>query len=175
MRKNSIGAVAPLLSVLFVLFSLSASPQSSVTITGNVSNSNGNDRVPAVSVTIKGSSAGTFTDDRGNFRLTTTQSLPLVLVFSSIGFELQEVSVSSASQPLHIVLKPTSTLGTEVVVAASRVPERIMESPVSVERVGQGAIRTSPAPDYYDVIRRAEGRGCDVFQSYFHVHYHPGV
>jgi len=163
MRKNSIGAVAPLLSVLFVLFSLSASPQSSVTITGNVSNSNGNDRVPAVSVTIKGSSAGTFTDDRGNFRLTTTQSLPLVLVFSSIGFELQEVSVSSASQPLHIALKPASTLGTEVVVAASRVPERIMESPVSVERVGQGAIRTSPAPDYYDVIRQL--KGVDVTSS----------
>jgi outer membrane receptor protein involved in Fe transport len=163
MRKNSIRAVAPLLSVLFVLFSLFAFPQSSVTITGNVSNANGNDRVPAVSVTVKGSSAGTFTDDRGNFRLTTVQSLPLVLVFSSIGFELQEVSVSSASQPLHISLKPASTLGTEVVVAASRVPERIMESPVSVERVGTAAIRSSPAPDYYDVIRQV--KGVDVTSS----------
>jgi len=163
MRKNSIGAVAPLLLVLCSLFSLSAFPQSSVTITGNVSNANGNDRVPAVSVTVKGSSAGTFTDDRGNFRLTTVQSLPLVLVFSSIGFELQEVSVSSASHPLHIALKPASTLGTEVVVAASRVPERIMESPVSVERVGVAAIRNSPAPDYYDVIRQV--KGVDVTSS----------
>jgi len=144
-------------AILLILCSISAFPQSSVTITGNVTNANSNERVPAVSVTIKGASAGTFTDDRGNFKLTTTQTLPLTLVFSSVGFEMQEVAVNSASAPLHIAFKPTSILGTEVVVAASRVPERILESPVSIERVGAAAIRNAPIADYYDIMRSIKG------------------
>lgn len=148
---------------LFTLFSLPAFSQSSITITGNVTNANSNEHVPAVSVTIKGSTSGTFTDDRGNFKLVTTQSLPITLVFSSIGFEWQEVSVSSASQPLHVAFKPTSILGTEVVVAASRMPERLLESPVSIERVGAAAIRNTPATDYYDIIRSL--KGVDVTSS----------
>ena len=160
MRKTQI-----LLAVIafMLLFSFQVFSQSSVTITGNVTNAGSNERVPAVSVTIKGSTSGTFTDDRGNFKLTTTQSLPLTLVFSSIGFELQEVPVSNVSQPLHISFKPSSLLGTEVVVAASRVPERILESPVSIERVGAAAIRNTPATDYYDIMRTI--KGVDVTSS----------
>ena len=52
------------------------------TITGNVRNSLNKDVVPAVSVTVKGTNAGTFTDEKGNFRFTTDQKSPLTLVFS---------------------------------------------------------------------------------------------
>ncbi len=70
--------------------------QTPATITGNVHNVL-KEAVPAVSVTIKGSRGGTFTDDRGNFKLTTTQQPPFVLVFTSVGFEPQEVTVNDAS------------------------------------------------------------------------------
>ncbi|HXB91266.1 MAG TPA: TonB-dependent receptor [Puia sp.] len=148
---------------LFALFSFTAFSQTTVTITGNVHNAIDKEKVPAVSVIIKGTSSGTFTDDRGNFRLTTTHSLPVVLVFSSVGFETKEVSVDNASAPVQVEFQPASGLGTEVVVAASRVPERILESPVSIERVGGAAIRNSPAPDYYDIIRTI--KGVDVTSS----------
>ena len=39
-------------------------------ISGNVKNSNTQESASAVSVTIKGSTAGTFTDDKGNFSIT---------------------------------------------------------------------------------------------------------
>ena len=142
---------------VYAFLSVTAFSQSSVTITGNVHNALSKERIPAVSVTIKGSSAGTFTDDRGNFRLTTTRQPPFTLVFSSIGFESQEVAVDNASTPIQVEFRPASLLGTEVVVSASRVPERILESPVSVERVGSAAIRSSPATDYYNVIRTLKG------------------
>lgn len=141
----------------FIFCSFFAFSQSSVTITGNVHNLVSKDKVPAASVTIKGTGTGTFTDDRGNFRLTTTQSPPFTLIFSSIGFETQEVVVVDATHPLQIDFKPASSLGAEIVVSASRVPERILESPVSIERVGSAAIRNSPATDYYNVIRTVKG------------------
>src|SRR5258708_9191512 len=106
--------------------SIAASAQSTVTITGNVHNLVNKETVPAVSVTIKGTGIGTFTDDKGNFRLTTDRKPPFILVFSSIGFEPQEVSVNDAATPVKAEFKPTSSLGTEVVVSASRVPERIL-------------------------------------------------
>ncbi|MHA4810243.1 TonB-dependent receptor [Flavitalea flava] len=144
-----------------IAFAQSSPP--STTISGNVHNSLNKETVPAVSVTIKGSGAGTFTDDKGNFKITTVQSLPLVLVFSSVGFETQEVSLSDAAHPVQVEFKPASSLGVEVVVSASRVPERILESPVSIERVGAAAIRNSPATDYYNVIRTV--KGVDVTSS----------
>jgi hypothetical protein len=49
----------------------------SYTITGTIRNSTNKDVVPAVSVAIKGSSIGTFSDEKGNFKLVTTQRPPL--------------------------------------------------------------------------------------------------
>jgi outer membrane receptor protein involved in Fe transport len=50
-----------------------------------------------------------------------------------------------------------SILGQEVVVAASRTPERILESPVSIERYGQAAIRETAAPSFYDALNNLKG------------------
>jgi outer membrane receptor protein involved in Fe transport len=152
MRK-SFRSLAALL--FFCVLSLAAVSQT--TISGNVRNSLNKDVVPAVSVTIKGSSTGTFTDEKGNFKLTTTQAPPIVLVFSSIGFESQEVTVTSASDNVQVDFVPSSTLGVEVVVSASRVPERILESPVSIERVNLASIRNTAATSYYDIFRNIKG------------------
>src|SRR5262245_48264987 len=107
--------------VLLAFFSIAATAQN--TITGNVRNATTKENVPAVSVGIKGTGVGTFTDEKGNFRLTFSQPLPVTLVFTSIGFDAQEVTVSSASSPVQVDFVPGSSLGLEVVVSASRVPE----------------------------------------------------
>ena len=56
------------------MFSFTAFAQT-VTITGNVKNSNSKETVPAVSVAIKGTSVGTYTDDNGNFSISTSAKL----------------------------------------------------------------------------------------------------
>ena len=67
------------------------------TITGNIKNSSSKETVSAVSVTVKGSTEGTFTDDNGNFKLTVNKKLPLTLVVTSIGFDPKEINVTSSS------------------------------------------------------------------------------
>ncbi|MBC7850344.1 MAG: TonB-dependent receptor [Chitinophagaceae bacterium] len=153
MRKS----FRPWIALLGMCFlSLCAFAQT-VTISGNVRNSTNKDVVPAVSISIKGASGGTFTDEKGNFRLTTSQPLPLTLIITSIGFEAQEVTVSSASDNVQVEFVPGSSLGVEVVVSASRVPERILESPVSIERISIANIRNTPATSYYDIFRNVKG------------------
>jgi hypothetical protein len=135
----------------------SALAQGSTVLSGTVKNTKSREGLSAISVTVKGGTAGTYTDDKGNFKFTTTQKLPLTLVFSSIGFTSKEVVVNTAGQNLDVDLSPSFTLGEEVVVAASRVPERILESPVSIERIGTTAIRNTPASNYYDMLTNLKG------------------
>lgn len=126
-------------------------------ITGNVRQSVNKEVIPAVSITIKDGTAGTYTDEKGNFRLTTNQKPPFTLIISSIGFEPQEVLVNNAGDMVQIDFVPASTLGVEVVISASRVPERILESPVSIERISSANIRNTPSTGYYDMLKHIKG------------------
>lgn len=149
------------ISYLMALFlscvlTIAASAQNNV-VNGSIQNATTGEKVAAVSVTVKGADQGTFSDDKGNFRLSTSQKYPLTLIVSSIGYEQQEVTVSSAGQSIAVSLKPANALGQEVVVSATKVATKILESPVSIERVSTAQIRNAPAATYYDMLRGLKG------------------
>lgn len=141
--------------LMAVLFSIAANAQS-VTVTGTVRNESSKESVPSVSVRIKGTDQGTYTDPNGAFSLKVTK-LPVTLVFTSIGYLDQELTVSDASKPVSIDFKVNSALGQEVVVAATRAPQRIIESPVTVERMSSSTIRSNPAATYYEGLANLKG------------------
>jgi outer membrane receptor protein involved in Fe transport len=138
------------------MFSFAALAQS-VTISGTVKNSTTKEGVPAVSVTIKSTSQGTYTNDKGFFSISTTAKLPVTLVFSSVGFEAKEINVTNASNALEVDLVQVSILGQEVVMAAARTPQRILEAPVTIERLSSSALRNAAVPNYYEAIANLKG------------------
>jgi len=142
--------------LITALFSLQALAQT-VTISGTVRNSTSKEGVPAVSIVIKGTSTGTYTDDKGAFSFSSSAKLPLTLVFTSVGFELKEVEVSNATSALEIDLVSVSTLGQEVVVAANRTPQRIIDAPVTIERLSSSALRNAATPSYYEALNNLKG------------------
>ena len=142
--------------LIAALFSLQALAQT-VTIKGTVRNSTSKESVPAVSVTIKGTSNGTYTDDKGDFSISTSAKLPIILVFTSVGFESKEVNVSDAAASVNVDFVAVSTLGQEVVVAAARQQQRIIDAPVTVERLSSSALRNSPVPNYYEALTNLKG------------------
>lgn len=152
MRRSRYGLLA-----LGTVMCISAVAQQSTTVTGSIKNSQTKEPISAVSISIKGGTAGTFTDDKGNFRFSTVQKLPFTIVISSVGYTTKEVSVTSNNQVVNADLDVSFTLGEEVVVAASRVAERILESPVSIERISNNAIRNTAAVNYYDMITNLKG------------------
>ncbi len=134
-------------------------------ISGKVKNEKTGEPVPAVSITVKSSYEGTFTSDKGAFTLQIDKSFPLTIVFSSIGYSTQEITLTYADSALDINLTPESTLGQEVVIAATRTPTRIMESPVTIEHISAAQMRKTPGADYYDVLDHL--KGVDVTSSSF--------
>ena len=125
-------------------------------ITGNVSNAQAKESISAATILVKGGTEGTFSNEKGNFSIT-VNTLPATLVISSIGFETIEVNVVNPELALVVKLKPSVQLGQDVVISASRVPEKILESPVSIERVNAAALRASSSANYYDIVQTLKG------------------
>ena len=120
-------------------------------ITGSITDSN-KQPIPGANVKVIGDSSGTTSDSDGNFKLSTSANLPFKLEVTSIGYEKKNVSVTSNNQKVTVVLGDEETKLNEIVVSASRTPERVIESPVTIERMGLQQIKNSTAATYYDGI-----------------------
>lgn len=65
-----------------------------------------------------------------------------------------------AQQVKPVVPVPDTTkviLGQEVVISATRTPQRILESPVSIERVSGASVAEAPALSFYDALNNLKG------------------
>jgi outer membrane receptor protein involved in Fe transport len=139
------------------IFSIAALAQN-VTISGTVRNSTTKESAPSVSITVKGTNQGTFTNERGEFRLTVAK-LPAILQFTSIGFDSTEVTVNSASEIITVDLVPseTITISQVIVYGGTRTGQKYLESPVSSEYMPARTIREAASPSYYDAVRNLKG------------------
>ncbi len=125
-------------------------------ISGKVTDKESGEPLIGVNITIKGRLSGTVTDFDGGYELS-IPALPATLVFSYTGYASQEVNVTGAQANLNVKLEAQSILTSEVVVSASRMEERILESPVTIEKMDAIAIRQAAAPDFYDGISNLKG------------------
>ncbi len=143
-----------LLFLCFLLAGIGINAQT--TINGTVNDAAG-DPVPGANIIIIGTTTGTVTDFDGNFVLATSQTPPFTLRISSIGYSEVTAQVTSNNQTLAIILQESSTLLDEIVVSASRTPERLFESPVSVERFGLKEIKNTAAESFYGGLQNLKG------------------
>lgn len=118
-------------------------------ITGSVKDSK-NEPIPGANVKVAGDSSSAVTDADGNFSLTTNKKPPFDLEISSIGFGTKKVSITANNQKVTAVLSDEETKLDEIVVSASRTPERVLESPVTIERMSLKEIKSTTAASYYD-------------------------
>jgi outer membrane receptor protein involved in Fe transport len=151
MKKNLIAAF-----IGTAMLCYSVANAQTQTIAGRVTNNATQETLSSVTVLVKGTTEGTYTDEKGNFKIVTKQKLPLVLVISSIGYESREMEINS-TQGVEITMLPFTSLEVGVVVLSTRIPIRILESPVSVERAGLKNIINSPATSYYDIAGTLKG------------------
>ncbi|NJM24883.1 MAG: TonB-dependent receptor plug domain-containing protein [Bacteroidia bacterium] len=128
-----------------------------VSLQGIVKDTETGEPLAGVNITVENKLAGTVTDARGRFVLTTNETLPVTLVFSFVGFEKQWRTISNKDQEIEVLMSEQVLLGQEVVVSASRVEENILKSPVSIEKMGLLDIQQSPAPNFFDGLYNLKG------------------
>ncbi|GAA3645520.1 TonB-dependent receptor [Flavivirga jejuensis] len=112
-------------------------------VSGTVTDGETNLPLAGANIIIKGTSTGTISDFDGNFTLN-TEGFPVTLVASSVGYETQEVTVSS-SQKVIIALKEGVALD-QVILIGSRNPSRTaVDTPVPVDVINISEL-TSQGP-----------------------------
>jgi len=119
------------------------------TISGTVTDAT-SQPVPGANVKIVGGSTGTSTGFDGKFLLKTQNSFPFTIEVTMTGFGSQTLEVASKEQEIVVVLTEETTTLNEIVVSASRAPERVIESPVTIERMGLKDIKNTTAPSFYE-------------------------
>jgi hypothetical protein len=97
------------------LMSLQVYAQQGVRITGSVTD-DGGELLSAVSVTIRGTTQGTMTDDRGEYSMTVPVDTT-VLIFSSVGYQTQEIAVGNRRVIAVILKEEAEELGDVTIVA----------------------------------------------------------
>jgi len=126
-------------------------------ISGTVTDKATKEPMPGVGITIKGKTIGTATGSDGRYILSTTEKAPFTIVVSYVGYTSVEQEVTESRQNLDFELEESAILGQEVVISASRTPERILESPVSVERMSTSALKEISTPSFYDALSNLKG------------------
>tara|TARA_B100000900_G_scaffold163141_1_gene138486 strand:- start:1031 stop:3784 length:2754 start_codon:yes stop_codon:yes gene_type:complete len=129
------------------------------TVSGSITDQN-NQPLSGATVIVVGTSNGVAADFDGNYTITVDMDTPFSIEASSVGFKPFSVEVNDSST-VNIVLQDDTALD-EVVVSASRTPQRVFESPVTVERFGTKDIRTTASADFYDGLENLKGVDINV-------------
>ena len=92
-----------------------------------------NNPIPGANIVFD-STTGAVANFDGEFSITVKQNPPFSLTVSSVGFETATVEVGSGNLSISVTLNESENLLDDVVISASRVPQRLFESPVTIER-----------------------------------------
>jgi iron complex outermembrane receptor protein len=147
-----------ILKLFTMLFCVASFAQT--TVKGKISDNTGLP-LPGANIVVVGTSTGTVSDFDGNYTLSVDQVPPFSIRISYTGFESQTIEVTSNNQTVDVTLNEGSSLD-EVVISASRTPERIFESPVTVERFGLKEIKNTASADFYGGLENLKGVDINV-------------
>tara|TARA_B100001287_G_scaffold35924_1_gene25412 strand:- start:112 stop:3039 length:2928 start_codon:yes stop_codon:yes gene_type:complete len=142
-----------ILRIFTLLFGVLSFAQT--TVTGTVNDENGMP-LPGANVIVVGTSTGAISDFDGKFSLSVSQAPPFTVQASSVGFTTVTENITSNNQDVTFVLVEGSFLD-EVIVSATRVPQKIFESPVTVEKFSLKQIQRTPASDYFEGLFNVKG------------------
>ena len=147
--------------LLFIgLFVTCVQGQNSNSISGKLKNNIG-EPIPAASILIEGSNMGTSSLVDGSFSLNAGSiNFPISIAISSIGYKTLKIKLFSLNDLTNlndIVMEYKYELGNDVVVSASRVREKLILAPVTIERLSSKDIKLSPSSDYFGILTSLNG------------------
>ncbi len=105
--------------------------------------------LPGVSIVIKGTSTGTTSDFEGNFSIAASDGD--VLVFSYVGFDTQEVTVSGSA--VNVTMQAGVALDSVVITGTRSRPRTKLSSPVPIDNFGIVEIQRQGNGDLTETIR----------------------
>ncbi|MDZ7681254.1 MAG: carboxypeptidase regulatory-like domain-containing protein [Fodinibius sp.] len=145
----------------FLLFSTAGAwAQNSGSIEGTVTDESG-EVMPGVNVTLMGTTKGAATDESGTYKIRGLNPGTYRVKATYLGyaaFTSDPVEVGSGDTiTLDISLEKTVWRGDEVVVSGSKRPEKLLESPTTIERVSEEELQQSAGSTFMSSLSNLKG------------------
>nr|WP_293835832.1 TonB-dependent receptor [uncultured Arsenicibacter sp.] len=125
-----------LLGVLLtpVFVSAQNAPVINATVTGKIVDARTKEQLIGATVTIKGTTNGSTTDQDGQFKLITGQKLPFAVVVSFVGYQTKEVIINESNTVIQLS-EGTNQLD-DVVITSRRRQESSQDVPIPISVIG---------------------------------------
>jgi len=133
-----------------------------ISVSGRVTDKKSGEPLVGANIIVKNTLTGTSTNENGFFRLETNLPLPFILQVSIVGYQQKEVEITSTVENLEVLLEAQILMGQTVVVTASRFPESILKSPVSIEKLDIRDLQQTTSANFYDGLYNLKGVDMNV-------------
>lgn len=146
------------LTLVLTLLSVSIFAQGG-SIAGTVTDSETGEALIGANVVIKGTTNGDVTDPSGKFEIKGLADGTYVVVASFVGFQAieQSVSVSGSTVTIDFQLEEGTVFGEEVVISGSRQPEKITETPATIEIISSKDFESWGSFNTGELLSRLKG------------------
>lgn len=141
--------------LLFCFFVITAQAQTS--LKGTVKDANGESLIGAA-IVVKNTGIGAITDEKGAYSLEVATKPPFTVACSFVGYATKEILVTaSGEQTLDFVLGQNVNVAEEVTISASRIAEKITQSPATVSIINAKQIEETPTFNIGELAARQKG------------------
>lgn len=145
-----------ILLFIFSIFSAS-NAQQLIEVSGIIKHADTQKGIAEVQIQVENTPDIAQTNAEGQFSLRTRVKIPFRLTISKNNFTTQTVEILSSSSKVAIELNPQNSIINEVVISASRIPEKVLRSPIAIEKIDIKTIRESPAASFYETLENVKG------------------
>lgn len=137
---------------------LGVSLRAQVVLRGQVKEAQNRQMLVGASILEIGSINGMATDSSGYFELPVApNSTSWTLEISMVGFRSQTIQVNQSNKPIIVYLEEDFTFLNTITIAGSRIQERIINVPVSLEFLDRQSLQNVAAPSFYDALENVKG------------------
>jgi outer membrane receptor for ferrienterochelin and colicins len=128
-------------------------------VRGRVTDARG-EGVPGAIVTVPGTTLAAIADPDGNFELADVPAGTRALAIEATGFATRQTPIdigAGRALTLAIRLAESQLPGEEIIVTGSRLPEKRLDAPVTVEIINETDLKTAAGPSYLSALSRVKG------------------
>jgi len=126
------------------------------TIKGSIKDKNSSDLLIGANIIIKNQNRGATTDFNGSF-IIQTDSLPVNLECSYIGYKTEVINIKKIDQNLIIKLTKDELILSDINIVDNRLSKKLKQSPVTIEAMDVIAIKETPASSFYEGLGSLKG------------------
>lgn len=145
---------------MLIAFNLALFAQTKSSVRGRVTDSLTKEPLAGATITIKESTVSSISDKDGYFYLSNLNTGNIILEISYVGYETLELNVKVERENttnVNAAMNLSTRIGNEVVVAASKKAEKIVNAPASIHVIGKKELEQYAGSNVHELMSNIQG------------------